>query len=636
MKSLYNVFMKTFTYIFSDTIACDLAPFCDEKNILVQIFCGEGRAVLEKAVHSVMRQLPHAICIGTTTDGEINNNAVSTYKTIISLSTFECTTLKTAYETNSDAFLCGKNLATTLLTPSTKLLILFTDGTSINAEEFLKGVESCDATIPICGGMAGDNGAFLKTFISSQNTLLEKGVVGVSLNSQCLDVSTDFKFDWKTIGLEHTIEKVEGNRIYQIDDLTPVAFYQKYLGSQISQTEFPLIIEKNGIARARAVISQNDDGSVRCSGNFAKGDKVKIGFGDAKSLLMNPTKAMSRLNLRDAQTFFIYSCMARRRYIPDLIHLETQPFADIAPSVGFFTYSEFFHEGNRNELLNQSLSVVALSEKKVTNTQNTECTFNAESLTDESSYAKTIQSLSNLVQQSNRDYEEQSKKLEEQITYSRNLLASHRQFLRYTVHEMNTLLSVIMNNIELHEMEFGKSRYLENIEVGLKSIFSLYDDLSYLVKKDHLPSLKRTIDLVDYLRSRIDFFTQVVYKAKSHFIFESNVPQAHIFFNETKLQRIIDNNLTNAIKYTYENSPICITLHVSQSMCTFSITSHSRKIQEPKKVFEEYYREDSLRYGFGLGLTLVKTICDEEGIAIELDSDEEKTIFSYEFPMDTQ
>ena len=48
------------------------------------------------------------------------------------------------------------------------------------------------------------------------------------------------------------------------------------------------------------------------------------------------------------------------------------------------------------------------------------------------------------------------------------------------------------------------------------------------------------------------------------------------------------------------------------------------------------YREDSLRYGFGLGLTLVKTICDEEGIAIELDSDEEKTIFSYEFPMDTQ
>jgi signal transduction histidine kinase len=127
----------------------------------------------------------------------------------------------------------------------------------------------------------------------------------------------------------------------------------------------------------------------------------------------------------------------------------------------------------------------------------------------------------------------------------------------------------------------------------------------------------------------------VVHKAKSHFIFESNVPLVNIFFNETKLQRIIDNNLTNAIKYTYENSAIHIALHVSPLLCTFSITSHSRKIQEPEKVFEEYYRENSVHYGFGLGLTLVKSICDEEGVRIRLHSDEEKTIFSYQFPRDT-
>jgi len=627
--------MKTYTYTFSPSSTYDFERFYDEKNILVHIFCGEGKTVLEEAIQTVFSYLPHAICIGTTTDGEINNESISTHRTIISLSTFECTSLKTAYDTDTDGFTCGKNLATKLITPNTKLLILYSDGTSINAEEFLKGVESHNASIPICGGMAGDNGEFIQTFISSQNTLLEHGVVGVSLNSDSLDVSTDFKFDWKTIGLEHTIDKVEGNRLYQIDGISCAQFYEKYLGSKISQTEFPLIIEKNGIARARAVISKNEDGSVRCSGNFSKGDKVKIGFGDAKSLLMDPTKAMSRLNLKDAQTFFIYSCMARRRYIPDLIHREIEPFANIAPSVGVFTYSEFYHENNHNELLNQSLSVVALSEPRTLSSQALHHNLLIGTTIDEPSYAKTIQSLSNLVQQSNHDYEAQSKKLEEQITYSKNLLATHRQFLRYTVHEMNTPLSVIMNNIELHEMEFGKSRYLENIEVGLKSIFSLYDDLSYLVKKDHLPSLKRTIDLVDYLRSRIDFFTQVVQKAKSHFIFESTVSHVHIFFNETKLQRIIDNNLTNAIKYAYENSAIYIALHVSPLACTFSITSHSRKIQEPEKVFEEYYRENSLRYGFGLGLTLVKSICDEEGVSICLHSDEEQTMFSYQFPLDT-
>jgi len=625
--------MKTYTYTFSPSSTYDFERFYDEKNILVHIFCGEGKTVLEEAIQTVFAALPHAICIGTTTDGEINNASVSTHRTIIAVSTFECTSLKTAYETHTDAFCCGKNLATQLITPKTKLLILFCDGTAINAEEFLKGVESLNASIPICGGMAGDNGAFVQTCISSQTTVLERGVVGVSLNSDCLDISTDFKFDWKTIGLEHTIERVEGNRIYQIDQITPVEFYEKYLGSHISQTEFPLIIEKNGIARARAVIRKHEDGSVCCSGNFTQGDKVRIGFGDAKSLLNDPTKVLKNLNLEDAQTFFIYSCMARRRYIPDLIHLEIEPFAKIAPSVGFFTYSEFFHANHHHELLNQSLTVVALSEN-TDSAQKTHPHVPEEPIIDETSYAKTIQSLTNLVQQSSRDYEEQSKKLEEQSAYSKNLLASHRKFLRYTVHEMNTPLSVIMNNIELHEMEFGKSRYLENIEVGLKSIFSLYDDLSYVVKKDHLPSLKRTIDLVDYLRSRIDFFTQVVLKAKSNFIFTCKVSQAYIFFNETKLQRIVDNNLTNAIKYAYENSDIEVSLHVTALGCDFSIASHSRKIQDPEKIFEEYYRENDFRYGFGLGLNLVKTICDEEGVVISLLSDEERTVFSYHFTLD--
>lgn len=628
--------MKTYTYTFLPTISYDFEQFKDEKNILVQIFCGQGKKILEEAINAVLSPLPHALCIGTTTDGEINNTLISTHQTIISISIFEKTCLKIASENHANAFTCGKNLASQLITPNTKLLILYSDGTTINAEELLKGVEAYCPTIPICGGMAGDNGKFLQTFISAQTTLLEHGVVGVSLNSDYLNVSTDFKFDWKTIGLEHTIEKVDGNKIYQIDHMNPVKFYEKYLGSEISPTEFPLIIEKNGIARARAVISKNDDGSVHCSGNFQKGDKVRIGFGDAKALLMDPLKVMNHLNIKDVQTFFIYSCMARRRYIPDLIHLEIAPFSKLAPSVGFFTYSEFYHENNHNELLNQTLTVVALTEHSTYLEKESFSSTYQQPFLDETSYAQTIQSLSNLVQQSNRDYEEQSKKLEEQITYSKNLLASHRQFLRYTVHEMNTPLSVIMSNIELHEMEFGKSRYLENIEVGVKSIFSLYDDLSYLVKKDRIPSLKRNIDLVDYLRSRIDFFTQVVHKAKSHFIFESNTQHLNIFFNEAKLQRIIDNNLTNAIKYTFENSAIYVSLHVNQTICDFSITSHSRKILDPEKVFEEYYRENNLCYGFGLGLTLVKNICDEEGISITLHSDEEKTIFSYKFLLETK
>jgi len=47
-------------------------------------------------------------------------------------------------------------------------------------------------------------------------------------------------------------------------------FYDKYLGGNFSQTEFPLILEKHGVIMARAVIAKHEDGSLSYSGNFSE------------------------------------------------------------------------------------------------------------------------------------------------------------------------------------------------------------------------------------------------------------------------------------------------------------------------------------------------------------------------------
>lgn len=631
-----TLFMRTSNFCYESgklEALIDFSLFTYEKNILIQVFCGHTPDILKYVTTTLLEHLPHAICIGTTTDGEIFNQAVSTFKTIISLSVFEKSSLKTAFSTQTNSFECGRELASQLIEKDTKLLILFTDGTDMNAEEFLKGIETISPKTVICGGMAGDNGAFIQTAITSQKNLLHQGAIGVSLNSEVLQVVTDYKFDWKAIGVEHVIDKAIGNRIYQIDGMSTADFYTKYLGNNLSQTEFPLILENNGMPKARAVIAKHSDGSFSCGGNLNKGDRVKIGFGDAQSLLTNPIEALQNLHQIKAETFFIYSCMARRRYMPDLINLQAEPFANIAPTAGFFTYSEFFHNNGHNELLNQTLTVVALSENQMNECPLPQKNSSHMSIKDEA-YVKTIQALTHLIQQSAHDYDEQSKRLEEQMKYSTTLLQSHKQFLRHTVHEMNLPLSVIMSNIELHEMEFGKSHYLENIEVGLKSIFSLFDDLSYLVRKDQISYFKRKIDLADYIRSRVAFFEQVALKAKAKLLFTHSEQNAFIYFNETKLQRIIDNNLTNAIKYTYENKTIEVSLIRKEATLCFIVASHSRKIQKPEMIFEEYYREEKAKDGFGLGLNLVKRICVEENVSIELTSDEELTTFTYAFEED--
>ncbi len=625
--------MKTYTYTFHNNNfkkKIEYHLFINEKNILVQIFCGHNQSTLAFISNEIQKQLPEAFCIGTTTDGEINNEKVSTLKTIIAISVFQFTFLKSHIIEDKDPFSSGYEMAKNVITSNTKLIITFTDGTSTNAEEYLKGIEKYNNKIMVCGGMAGDNGMFKQTYISLSNNVISKGAVAISLNSDILKVSNAQKFDWLPIGVGHTIDEVVGNRIYKISGMSAQEFYEKYLGTSFVQAEYPLIVKKNNIYVARAVLTKYDDGSLSCGGNLFKGDIVKLGFANAQMLMENPIKYIENIHSLNTETFFIYSCMARRRYMQNLIKVEIEPFANIATSVGFFTYAEFYHNVDRNELLNQTLTFVSLSENTNTNTKNIEIT-NKQIGHNKISYVKTVQSLTHLIQRSVIDYQEQSKKLEEEKNYSNNLLKSQKEFLRYAVHETNTPLAVIMSNIELYEMENGKNKYLSNIEVALKNIFSIYDDLSYLVKKDQISYPKLEVDLVDFIRSRIDFFLQVANKFNTRFIFEHKENELFIYFNTSKLQRIIDNNLTNAIKYTLENKNILISLEKEDNTCKLIISSYSKQIQYPERIFEEYYREAKAKDGFGLGLNLVKRICDEENVEIVLETNKNITSFTYIF-----
>ena len=230
---------------------------------------------------------------------------------------------------------------------------------------------------------------------------------------------------------------------------------------------------------------------------------------------------------------------------------------------------------------------------------------------------------------SREDYE---RKLQKEKEYSQSLLASQKRFLRYAVHETNTPLAVIMANIELYEMEMGKHHTLQNIEAATKNIFGIYDDLSYLTQQDKIKYPKRPIILNDFIRSRIAFFDIVAKQSGLTFKIINRISNTVIYINETKLQRIIDNNITNAIKYTHEEETIFITLSEENKETIFQISSNSTIIKDPTHIFDAYYREDAQRDGLGLGLSLVKRICDQEHINITLTSTEETTVFSYYFP----
>jgi len=354
----------------------------DSPSLLIQIFTAKNdKAFIQTLLNHVSQLLPQAVIVGSTTDGEIMSGKVSIGKTVISFTSFEHTTLKTyATSHEGDGYFSGKALAENIIDEKTKLVIAFSDGLHTNGEVFLNGINDVNSSVMIAGGLAGDNATFKQTYVFTKDEILGNGAVGVALNSTILKVRNDYGFNWRRIGKPLTISKVDGNRVYKIGDRTAVDTYIHYLGDEMASglptvgIEFPLIMVKNDITIARAVLGKHEDGSLTFAGNFAQGDKVQFGYGDAQDILKHSTELLKNIEDEPPEAIYVYSCMARRHFMPDIIEIETLPMHVISPVTGFFTYGEFF-TSDKPELLNQSMTLVALSENDLEVNHDLTCVY---------------------------------------------------------------------------------------------------------------------------------------------------------------------------------------------------------------------------------------------------------------------
>jgi len=410
--------MKTYNYDITkdklqDVISSDeLQQIVKKDSILVQLFCGEGDKKAQEALIEINSLFENAVIIGSSTDGEIIEGSVQTNTTVVSISVFEQTTLKSGYVDYKDGYKNGVMLAKKITTPKTKLLILFVDGLLCNGEEFLNGVYSIAPHVIVAGGLSADNSEFIDCNVYHKNCVYHSGAVGVSLEADELYVTNLYSFGWKSIGRRHTVTKSVKNRVYSIDGINAVDFYKKYLGEDVDELfpsiaiEFPLLLKKNGTVVGRAATQKHDDGSLSFAGNVPEGEDVFLGMGSAETILEN--KIIKMNSNMPVEAFFIYSCMARRRFMPDLIYKEFLPFANQAPTSGFFTYGEFYTE-QKHELFNQALTAVAVSECK-------KCLY--KSYLEKSTHVssdRTIKAISHLMEQTTKEYDEIYKALEKKI-----------------------------------------------------------------------------------------------------------------------------------------------------------------------------------------------------------------------------
>ena len=204
-------------------------------------------------------------------------------------------------------------------------------------------------------------------------------------------------------------------------------------------------------------------------------------------------------------------------------------------------------------------------------------------------------------------------------------------FIKDSMHEINTPLSIINLNADLFASKHGNNKYLQRMKSASKTLATIYNDMDYLVKQGRVEHKRQEINFGEFINNRIDYFQEIanLKKIKLEAEISRNI---YYDFSKTKLQRIVDNTISNAIKYSHTQTSIEIKLFEEKENIIFLVKDYGVGIENVKKIFSRYYRENETKGGFGIGLNIVKHIIDEEDILLDVTSTLGKgTTFQYKF-----
>ncbi|EOX1263909.1 sensor histidine kinase [Campylobacter upsaliensis] len=194
------------------------------------------------------------------------------------------------------------------------------------------------------------------------------------------------------------------------------------------------------------------------------------------------------------------------------------------------------------------------------------------------------------------------------------------RFIKDSTHEINTPLSVILMSIEqLERQNLEQSAKFLRIKLAAKTLHQIYSDLVFYNFSHTLSNEKESFDLGVLIKERVEYFRLFFEQKKLCLKLDLNT-HSLFFANKNQISKLIDNLLSNAIKYNKKGGEIAIILKENSLVIKDSGCGISK--ENLMHIFERYARFNEDQGGFGIGLSLVKKICEENDILISCESKE--------------
>jgi len=196
-------------------------------------------------------------------------------------------------------------------------------------------------------------------------------------------------------------------------------------------------------------------------------------------------------------------------------------------------------------------------------------------------------------------------------------------FIQDTTHELNTPISTILTNIEMLET-FGKcekNAELQRIEIASKTLSHIYDDLTYLNFNHDYYRRIESINVSDFIRERMLYFSIMAENKKLKL--EMNIDEDVIIeIDKNDLMRLVDNLISNAIKYNKQEG--VLKLRLTKKFFSVIDTGIGIRRRDLDTIVCRFKRSNKSEGGFGVGLDIVNQVVESYGFGLDIRSKEER------------
>ena len=210
------------------------------------------------------------------------------------------------------------------------------------------------------------------------------------------------------------------------------------------------------------------------------------------------------------------------------------------------------------------------------------------------------------------------------------------QFIGNVSHDLKTPLAIIRSNAELlreKNTDESENREISNIISETANMNGRIKDLMTMSEILSTDVDSTAIDISQITEKTILTYDAVFFENKIKF--ESDVDEGIIIkCHASDYKRILDNLITNSIRYADSRKEITLSLKKNKNNAVLRVFNTGCEItpEQKKQLFNRFFKSGDNANASGLGLSIVKSICEKYDFKIEVDTDlHESTAFKITF-----